>query len=145
MPRKPIVEHVSIISADKKTEGGSVYTLELVNNICNFINSRAGSLIIEELNTVERKMKGIDPALPLLDEAWGIIKEARVENGELIIGFEYTKTKYGKKFRRIVSSIGMNGLSIFPVGYGNVGENGIVSDYTLLFVGVLPKEAHAQS
>ena len=128
-----------LIIADRMTTKGNVYPRELCQKLIERFTLKP-HIEIQELNPVERQLKGIPLAEPWPKKTMAVIKSAHMYGDMLIISAECRLTRDGKKLAGMVKSLGIDALEFMPVGYGipdNMNRIGL--DYRLNYVAVEPK------
>lgn len=129
-----------LLLADAPTRDGRIYTRELCEKIVERLNTRP-SIVIQELNLVERKLKDIRPDIVWKKKVMASIKSAQMIGNQLIFEAECRLSRDGKKLSGMVKSLGLDELEFVPVGYGIPDDKGIIGvDYQLIYIAVEPIE-----
>jgi len=136
----PYVFNVPLMVAGMPTIDGNIYPIQVLNNLVERFTLKP-YIIIQEMNPVERKVKQISLSEPWEKKAMGYVTKGVVVNSTLIIQCECKSSREGKILSGLIKNFGVNGIEVFPVGYGTVGKDGIISpDYKLSYVAVEPKK-----
>jgi len=103
--------------------------------------SKSPQIIIQEMNEVERKVKKVPIQLPWMKQIMADGLKAEIIEGNLIVHALCRQNREGRKLEGIVKSIGMENLTFFPVGYGEVDKNNVIKpNYQLNYIAVEPKQ-----
>lgn len=130
---------VPLMVAGMPTVDGNIYPIQVLNNLVERFSLKP-AIIIQEMNPVERKLKKIPLSEPWEKKAMGYITKGMVINSTLMIQCECKSSREGKILSGLIKNFGVNGIEVFPVGYGICGKDGIISpDYKLSYVAVEPK------
>ena len=128
-----------LIIGGAPTIEGNIYPMHVLAKLVERFSLKP-QIIIQEMNQVERKLKGLSLSEPWDAKAMGFITGARIVNTTLFIECECKNTREGKKLAGLVSSLGVEHLEFFPVGYGFKDASGMISpDYKLSYVAFEPK------
>lgn len=131
---------VNLLSSNKPTVDGHIYTLEILERMREQI-SKSPQIIIQEMNEVERKVKKVPIQLPWMKQIMADGLKAEIIEGNLIVHALCRQNREGRKLEGIVKSIGMENLTFFPVGYGEVDKNNVIKpNYQLNYIAVEPKQ-----
>jgi hypothetical protein len=138
MPRKPSdppkVFEATVFVIGKKLPSGNTYPQELADKIIMNVVTGEQKYTIEEVAPADREKNGIKPYESWKKRAMAVCVDARLEGNRLIMSFQIYKNKYGKSLELILQNNPPGNVEFYPVGVGNVDENGVVSDYQLSYI-----------
>ena len=143
MGRPPKEDKVTFITpliiGGAPTIDGNIYPMHVLAQLVERLSLKP-QIIIQEMNQVERKLKGISISEPWDAKAMGFITGGKIVSTTLYIECECKNTREGKKLAGLVSTIGVENLDFFPVGYGLKDESGMIApNYKLSYVAFEPK------
>lgn len=121
---------VALFDIGKPTRDGRIYPLELVERIAGQI-ATGKKFTIEEVSPVERELKKIQPYESWSEHAMAESTGCRIEDGVFHIEFQTKANKFGKL---LCATLDSGNVKYFPVGIGEVGDDGVVSGYQLSYV-----------
>lgn len=145
MATKPKAERVTfsvvlMVAGMPTIPNGEIYTMQIMQMIVERCTLKP-SLIIQEMNPVERKAKKIPLAEPWDKKIMADIVSAQIVGNKLVIACECRNNRDGRKLAGLIETVGIESLEFFPVGYGVQGANGVIApDYKLNYVAVEPKK-----
>ena len=129
----------SLMVAGMPTIDGNIYPMHVLNKLVERFTLNP-KIIVQEMNPVERKMKNISLSEPWDKKTMAYVINATIVNSSLIINCECKNSREGKVLAGLIQSNGINSVDFFPVGYGLVGADGVISpDYRLSYVAFEPK------
>jgi len=123
-----------LLVINKKMESGAIYNSVIAGRICERLNTKP-SIIVQEMNPVERKMKNISPAEPWDKKIMATVISAQISNGLIIFTAECKSGRDGKMLNGMIKQYGIDGVTFFPIGYG-VHNNGQLDQYDIRYIGV---------
>lgn len=123
-----------LLVINKKMESGAIYNSVIADRICERLNTKP-SIIVQEMNPVERKMKNISPAEPWDKKIMANVISAQISNGLIIFTAECKNGRDGKILNGMIKQYGIDGITFFPVGYGT-HSNGQMDNYELKYIGI---------
>ena len=127
-----------LFSANKPTINGRIYTPELLHQMCKLFTKE--KIIIQEMNEVERKVKKISVAEPWMKQVMADVVRGEFIEGELVVHALCRNNREGRKLEGIIKNIGMENLTFFPIGYGDVDDNNVIKpNYHLNYIAIEPK------
>jgi len=136
VPSDQTMHKAILMVGDSPTIDGRVYSLEL----CTWLADRMGrkpELIVQEICHVERRLKKISEAEPWMEKAMAVIIGAEMEGNSLVFYFRCKTSRDGKKLEGIIRQYGVESIEFYPVGYGEIDENGTVKPgYQLNYVAI---------
>lgn len=144
MPAAPKKERflfsVNLLTANEPTADGRIYPPEVLNKVLERF-SKAPTIIVQEMNEVERMVKKIPVQLPWMQQAMADVVKGEIVDGDLVIHALCRHSREGSKLEGIIKGIGMENLRFFPVGYGEIDANKVIKPgYQLNYIAVEPKK-----
>ena len=134
----------TLLIANMPTQDGRMYSSALCAKIAERMCQKP-SIIIQELNPVERQLKKIPMAEPWSKKIMATVVDAELIENRLVFSAECTSNRDGKKLAGMIESLGMKDLEFVPVGYGIADASGVIGiDYRLNYIAVEPKEQPRQ-
>lgn len=118
---------VQIQKLDEANKNGRIYTSTEMQTVVNALKGKA------LLGTIGMPPEG---KIALADVSHAV-NELSIEDGYLVGKATILKTPKGELLQKLLEA---DDLSFRMIGTGKVGEDGVVSEYTLLSVVVLPKD-----
>lgn len=138
--KERFVFSVNLLTENKPTANGRIYTHETLQKICERI-TKAPKIIIQEMNEVERKIKKIPVQLPWMKQVMAEVLKGEIVEGDLVIHALCLQNREGSKLEGIIKGIGMDNIIFFPIGYGEVDENKVIKPgYQLNYIAIEPKK-----
>lgn len=138
---KQVFKITGLFEADKPTESGHVYGIDTIMKLMEVINSSAERITVQEMNVPERVRDKIPPYQPIPSRTMAYIISAEINGNSLDVICETKPSRDGRKLVGIISTVGIDNIHFIPVGYGNPGQNGYVTDYVLKYVSIEPISA----
>ncbi len=130
---------VLMVAGMPTVPNGEIYSMQIMNRIVERCTLKP-SLIVQEMNPVERKAKNIPLAEPWDKKIMADIVSAQIMGTRLVINCECRNNRDGKKLQGLLQTVGIDALEFFPVGYGIQGADGVINpDYKLNYVAIEPK------
>lgn len=117
-----------------------IFPIEIIEQIAGSI-AIGKKYTVEEVSPVERQLKKIQLFDSWEEHAMADVVSCRVDNSVFYITVVPRSNKYGKL---LVTAMGVGGLErteFFPVGIGDVDENGVITSYKLSYVAFETKDA----
>lgn len=128
-----------LMVAGMPTVDGNIYPMHVLAKLVERFTLQP-RIVIQEMNPVERKMKNIPLSEPWDKKIMAYVVSATIAKSALIINCECKNSREGKVLAGLIQSNGINSVDFFPVGYGLVGADGVISpDYRLSYVAFEPK------
>lgn len=138
MPRKPASPpkffEATVFVIGKKLPSGNLYPQELADRIILDVMSGERKYTVEEVAPLERDKNNIKPYESWAKRAMAFCVGARMDGSRLIMKFQLNNNKYGKNLELMLSNHKPGEIEFYPVGVGDVDENGVVSDYHLAYI-----------
>ena len=135
-----VIFSIALLVADVPTSNGNIYSKALCQKLIERFTFKP-HIIIQELNPVERQLKGISLAEPWDKKTMAVVKTASMVGDNLVITAECRMTRDGKKLAGMLRTLGVNAIEFMPVGYGMPDNfNRIGLDYRLNYIAVTPKD-----
>lgn len=99
---------------------------------------------VEEVSPVERQLKKKQVFESWDEHAMADVLSARLshptpDQNSLMITCQPRSNKFGKLLMSTIESATLEGIEFYPVGIGDVDENGEVKDYTLSYIAMEAK------
>jgi hypothetical protein len=116
-----------LLSIETPTLNGRVYSQEIANAVVEQINTQD---VFVTMDTTETR------AVPL-DRVTGLARNARIEDGWVMIDYHPVKTPLGTVLDLLMEK--KIEFDFVTCGIGTVSSAGIVSDYSMSCVAVIPK------
>lgn len=130
---------VLMVAGMPTVPNGEIYTPQIMSKILERITLKP-QLIVQEMNPVERKAKGVSLAEPWSKKIMANIVAGEIVGNKLVIHCETRLNRDGRKLAGLIQNNGIETVEFFPVGYGIQGADGVISpDYRLNYVAVEPK------
>lgn len=120
---------VELLDIGKPTRNGHIYTQETIDKVARTINAKP--ITIEEVAPLDRHKKKIPPFVSWPEHAMADSTGAEIRDGSLVVYFTIRNNKYGEMLEKTMSS---NRLVFKPVGYGDVGPDNVVKDFTMTYI-----------
>ena len=138
MPRKsktpPKMFAATVFLIGKKLPSGNIYPQELADRIILDVSTGEKRYTIEEVAPEDRIKNGIKPYESWAKRAMAVCTEAHMDGYKLVMTFQIYNNKYGEKLDLLLQNNPPGSIDFFPVGSGNVDDDGVVYDYKLFYV-----------
>jgi len=138
--KSKVIFSAALLIAERPTTNGNVYSTALCQKLIERFTLKP-HIVIQELNPVERQLKGIPLAEPWDKRVMAVVKSAAMVGDVLVITAECRLTRDGKKLSGMLKTLGLDTIEFMPVGYGipdNLNRIGL--DYRLNYIAVQPKK-----
>lgn len=132
---QPKIVRVELFDSTHPTADGRVYPLELLERIRAAIAEKPVG--IEEVSPVERRVKHIPVCYPWPEHDMALSTSSEIVDGKLFADFAVKNNKFG---RLLNATIEAGDVEYIPVGIGDVDKDNVVSEYTLQYVAISPKQ-----
>lgn len=123
-----------IFNIGAKSQSGNIYTQEIADRIILNVATGERTYKVEEVAPLDRMKNNVKPYESWNARAMAVCIDAKMENTNLVMTFKVYKNKHGKRLQLLLENNAIDKIDFYPVGIGNAGPDGVVTNYTLSYI-----------